>query len=228
MRPGPGFRAGDIELPNTGFRDASSFSRVRPVIWTDWRAGGAAAVAVGWLLSIELRTSRTASRLAAKAPERRERVIDTSTSQFFDAAASTAIIGGISASLASPSSLIRPRRTSFVTGMLLILGSALLSSLARRHLGRFHRASLTIHADHELIESGPYRLVRHPLYSATIGAFVGIGALLGNWISLGLVSLPSLALLHRINVEEEMLVEAFGADYANYRNRTKRVVPWIW
>ena len=72
---------------------------------------------------------------------------------------------------------------------------------------------LTIHSDHSLVESGPYQHVRHPLYAATIGVFVGIGAVLGNWFILGLAGLPTLALIHRIKIEEDMLLKALGPDY---------------
>ncbi len=187
-----------------------------------------AIVAMGWLLSIELGTSRTASRAAANETNSGEQVIDTSTSHLVDAAATAALVGGTAASLALPSGLIRARRTSFAMGLVLLCGSGVLSWFARRHLGRFHRDSLTVHADHELIDTGPYRLIRHPLYSATIAAFTGIGAVLGNWASLGLALLPTWALAHRIKVEEDMLLDALGADYAGYRNRTKRLVPWVW
>ena len=104
----------------------------------------------------------------------------------------------------------------------------MLSASARRHLGRFHRDALTVHADHQLVETGPYRRVRHPLYTATIGVFVGIGAVLGNWISLALAGLPTLALIRRIHVEEDMLVKALGPDYLRYQERTARLVPGVW
>ncbi len=187
-----------------------------------------AIVALGWLLSIELGTSRTASRAAANKATSTERVIDTSTSHLVDAAATAAIVGGTAASRALPSGLIQARRTSFATGLALLCGSGALSWFARCHLGRFHRDSLTVHADHELIDTGPYRLIRHPLYSATIAAFAGIGAVLGNWASLGLALLPTWALAHRIKVEEDMLIDALGSSYTDYRNRTKRLVPRIW
>ena len=85
-----------------------------------------------------------------------------------------------------------------------------------------------MHADHELIDTGPYGLIRHPLYSATIGAFAGVGAVLGNWVSLGLALVPTLALLRRIKVEEDMLLDALGPEYDEYRNRSKRLMPWVW
>jgi protein-S-isoprenylcysteine O-methyltransferase Ste14 len=198
------------------------------LIWSDRRAGLSALVVLGWLLSVELGTSRTASRAAANEANASEQVVDTSTSRLFDAAAAVAISGGVVASLTSPSTSIRPQRASFAAGLVVLCGSGGLSWFARRHLGRFHRDALTVHADHELIDTGPYGLIRHPLYSATIGAFAGVGAVLGNWVSLGLALVPTLALLRRIKVEEDMLLDALGAEYDEYRNRSKRLMPWVW
>ena len=82
--------------------------------------------------------------------------------------------------------------------------------------------------DDELIDTGPYRLIRHPLYSATIGAFAGIGAVLGNWVSVGMALMPTLALLRRVKVEEDMLLDALGVEYDEYRNRSMRLIPWVW
>lgn len=146
----------------------------------------------------------------------------------FDAAATTALIGGLAASLRLTKSTIRLRRGSYVAGLLLLGGAGALSAAARRHLGRFHRDSLTVHSDHELVDTGPYRRVRHPLYAATIGVFVGLGAVLGNRVSLALAILPTAALVHRISVEERMLVEVFGESYRRYCGQTHRLLPRVW
>lgn len=103
-----------------------------------------------------------------------------------------------------------------------------LSKYARHHLGRFHQDDLTYHIDHELIDTGPYRYVRHPLYVATICAFLGVGLCLGTWLSLALVSLPVAGLIHRIRVEEALLVRALGPRYLRYADRTSRLVPRVW
>lgn len=120
------------------------------------------------------------------------------------------------------------RTGSYVAGLLLLGGAGALSVAARRHLGRFHRDSLTVHSDHELVDTGPYRRIRHPLYTATIGVFAGFGAVLGNWISVALAALPTAALIHRIAVEERMLSEAFGQEYSRYCSRTHRLLPGVW
>lgn len=183
-------------------------------------------------MSIELGTSRSASRSAADTSNAHgptnERVVDTTTGKVFDAAAAVALVGGLAASGAIPDASLRHRRFSFFAGIFALLGSCFLSATARRHLGRFHRDSLTVHADHELVDTGSYQRVRHPLYTATIGVVVGIGAVLGNKISLALAVLPTLALLRRIQVEEEMLADALGPSYLEYCRRTERWIPGVW
>lgn len=116
----------------------------------------------------------------------------------------------------------------FTLGLGLLVGSGALSSWARRHLGRFHRDDLTVHDDHSLVDTGPYRSIRHPLYLATASALVGTGAALGNWVSIGTAGLPTAALVRRIAVEESMLESHLGPRYATYKARTKRLVPRIW
>lgn len=201
---------------------------MRPLIRSDRRAQAVATTVSAWLLAIELGTSRRATRLAARTEAPDDVVVDTTTGRMFDVAAVVAVAGGVLASLVYEATTIRQRRATFWSGAALLVSAGLVSSWSRRHLGRFHRDALTIHGDHEVIDTGPYARIRHPLYTATITAFVGIGAVLGTWISLALAALPAGALIHRILVEERMLVEALADDYVTYANRTSRLVPGIW
>jgi protein-S-isoprenylcysteine O-methyltransferase Ste14 len=198
------------------------------MVWVDRRVQGGALVALAWHLSIELGTSRRQSRAAANARDVDERVVDTATSRWFEVAAATALIGATAASLTCRRGVIRHQRSSVAAGLALLAASGALSTSARRHLGRFHRDSLTVHEDHQLVDTGPYRRVRHPLYTATIGVFVGLGATLGHWLSVAFAVLPTGALIHRIRVEEAMLDDALGASYVTYRRRTSRLVPGLW
>ena len=204
---------------------------VPPLVWTDRRAALGAACLFAWVGSVELGTSRQASRLAAgiaEPGEPGETVVDTSTGRLFDAAAAVTIVGGTLASVALPRATIGARRSAYLVGVSVVAGSGWLSAVARRHLGRFHRDALTVHDDHELVQTGPYRCIRHPLYAATIGVFVGVGAVLGNWVSLALAGLPTSALFRRIAVEEQMLVEALGPEYEGYQRHTAHLIPGIW
>jgi len=183
----------------------------------------AAAAPVLWLVSIELGTSRSASRQ----PAADDVEVDSSTSRIFDVTATLSLAGALAASWRVDAATIRWRRSAVVVGVATLCGAGGLSTWARRHLGRFHRDTLTRHADHELITGGPYASIRHPLYTATIGVFVGIGLVLGNWFSLAAAALPAAALRHRIGVEERMLVDEFGDRYLAYSNRTGRLFPQV-
>ncbi|MEO1063032.1 MAG: isoprenylcysteine carboxylmethyltransferase family protein [Actinomycetota bacterium] len=199
---------------------------VRPLVYSDRKAALAAVGVSLWLLSVELGTSRAAT--AAAASRSHEQVVDASSSRRFDLSAGVALTGGLAAPLALPGGTIAARRTAFATGLVTLAGCGVLSRRARHHLGRFHRHHLTVHPDHVLVDTGPYRVVRHPLYAATIGVFVGLGLVLGHWASVALAALPAAALLRRLGTEEPMLVDALGDQYVAYQARTARLLPGIW
>jgi protein-S-isoprenylcysteine O-methyltransferase len=97
------------------------------------------------------------------------------------------------------------------------------------HLGEFFTVNVAIAPDHRLIDSGPYRYVRHPSYTGALMAFLGLALSLANWTSLLLMVIPVLAaFLWRMHVEEAALLQAFGAQYREYMNRTKRLIPAVY
>lgn len=82
---------------------------------------------------------------------------------------------------------------------------------------------------HKIVETGIYRIIRHPAYLGYLVSLFGIGLVLGNWVGLAaLVVLPLLGILYRIHVEEGILLDYFGSAYQEYANRTKRLLPGIW
>jgi protein-S-isoprenylcysteine O-methyltransferase Ste14 len=96
-------------------------------------------------------------------------------------------------------------------------------------LGRFFTVDVTIEKDHEQVERGPFRLVRHPSYTGVLLAFVGFALTLRNWGAILVVLLPIfVAFVRRMNVEENALTEALGNQYRDYIRRTKRLVPGIY
>jgi protein-S-isoprenylcysteine O-methyltransferase Ste14 len=197
---------------------------MRPLIWTSRAAALGAAIPFVALLMVELRSSRTADRSA----DERDRVIDVTTSRLFDVAATASLFTGVAASVGAPGSTIHRRLEIFAAGVSAMIAALALSASARAELGRFHRNALTVHVDQRIVDSGPYRITRHPLYAATCLAFVGIGAVLGNWISLAASVLPIGALVHRIRVEEAMLRDHLGDTYRTYEDKTWRLMPGIW
>jgi protein-S-isoprenylcysteine O-methyltransferase len=95
-------------------------------------------------------------------------------------------------------------------------------------LGRFFTVDVATHADHSLVDTGPFHFVRHPSYTGLLLAFLGFGVSMGNALSL-LVLMPPIvaALSYRMRVEEAALRGALGAPYADYCARTKRLIPGV-
>jgi protein-S-isoprenylcysteine O-methyltransferase len=110
----------------------------------------------------------------------------------------------------------------------LVLGIAIrLAAVAT--LRRQFTTVVRIAPQHRLVDSGPYRRVRHPAYLGLLLSLLGFGLCSGNWVSLAVaVGLPLAAIVYRIRVEERALWRHFGPAYAAYASRTKRLVPGIY
>ncbi len=117
----------------------------------------------------------------------------------------------------------------YCIGLALIAAGQLLRWWSIATLGRFFTVNVAIRAEHYLINSGPYRYVRHPAYAAVLLVHVGAALCLGNALSLIALTLPLIAtLMNRMRVEEEVLVAGLGQTYREYMRRTKRLVPGIY
>jgi protein-S-isoprenylcysteine O-methyltransferase Ste14 len=82
--------------------------------------------------------------------------------------------------------------------------------------------------NHQLIDHGIYKYIRHPIYSAVILVLLGFCLALANWISFLVILVPNMiSFSYRIYVEEKALEKHFGEKYINYVRRTKRLIPWI-
>jgi protein-S-isoprenylcysteine O-methyltransferase len=96
-------------------------------------------------------------------------------------------------------------------------------------LGRLFTYDVAIAADHRVVDTGPYRLIRHPAYTGSLLSFVGLGVVGGNALSLALLLAPiALAFLHRIAIEETALEAALGSRYVDYAARTRRLIPFVY
>jgi protein-S-isoprenylcysteine O-methyltransferase len=116
-----------------------------------------------------------------------------------------------------------------VTGVVLFAAGLVFRWWAIITLGRFFTMDVTIEKDHELVERGPFRLVRHPSYTGVLLAFVGYALTLRNWGAMLVILVPIfVAFVRRMKVEEEALSRALGDRYAGYMKRTKRLIPGIY
>lgn len=83
--------------------------------------------------------------------------------------------------------------------------------------------------NHELIESGLYKVIRHPGYLGQLIIFLGISTSLSNWLSILSMMIPVLiGYIYRIRTEEKFMIEQMGAKYIDYQKRTKRLIPMIY
>jgi protein-S-isoprenylcysteine O-methyltransferase Ste14 len=100
--------------------------------------------------------------------------------------------------------------------------------LARIYIGKNWSALIQVKEGHELIQSGPYAVVRHPIYSglmlATLGTAIAYGELSGF---IGFVMVVG-AWAYKSRLEEAAMAEQFGALYEKYRSHVKALIPFVW
>jgi len=112
--------------------------------------------------------------------------------------------------------------------LLLLVGGLVIRWIAILTLGRYFSTRVAIQQDHRLIQTGLFRLVRHPSYTGLLLLFIGMALSYGNWLSFAVIMVPFLAaLLYRIRVEETSLIEVLGQDYLDYAQSTKCLLPGI-
>jgi protein-S-isoprenylcysteine O-methyltransferase Ste14 len=112
------------------------------------------------------------------------------------------------------------------TGTLLFACGIALAVWARVHLGRNWGMPMTQRAEPELVTSGPYRFVRHPIYTGLLTAMLGT-ALVNNLLGLIVVAALVVFFYYSGTVEERNLVATFPKAYPEYKNRTKMLIPFL-
>jgi protein-S-isoprenylcysteine O-methyltransferase len=96
-------------------------------------------------------------------------------------------------------------------------------------LGRFFTVDVAVAADQHVIDTGPYRFIRHPSYTGVLLAFLGLALCFGNAATLFMLVVPTTAVfLYRIRIEEAALQSGLGEPYKQYMQRTKRLLPFVY
>jgi protein-S-isoprenylcysteine O-methyltransferase Ste14 len=112
-----------------------------------------------------------------------------------------------------------------VPGAILTALGLAFSLWARFFLGRNWSSSVRIGRDHELIRSGPYARIRHPIYSGLLFAALGTALVVGRWRGLAAVILFSIGFAYKAKREERLLAQEFGLAFEEHRRRTGFFLP---
>ena len=116
---------------------------------------------------------------------------------------------------------------TFWLGASITSAGLLFAVSAREHLGSNWSRSVTIKQDHQLIVTGPYALVRHPIYTGILTGFLGSALAVGQTRGIVAFVLISLVLWYKLRMEEQWMRTQFGAPYEAYSRRTAALVPFI-
>jgi len=123
--------------------------------------------------------------------------------------------------------MVPPSVAVAVIGALLTMLGVAFACWARYVLGRNWSSVVQVKQDHELIQSGPYRWVRHPIYTGLLLAFAGTAMAIGEWRGLICVVIVAVSFWFKLRLEERWMRENFGAAYESYMQRTKALIPGV-
>jgi protein-S-isoprenylcysteine O-methyltransferase Ste14 len=124
--------------------------------------------------------------------------------------------------------LLPHTRALHVAGLTIQATFILLAVWARRHLGSNWSGEVRIASGHELVRTGPYRFVRHPIYTALLGMYLGTAMVSGELHALVALAIVVAAYWRKIRLEERALSAAFAAEHDDYRRDTWAWIPGLY
>lgn len=139
----------------------------------------------------------------------------------------TTVLGIGLAVLFPQAAITSGRSVLFVVGLLLMLVGIGLRWYAILALGVSFTPDVATHEGQRVMQSGPYRWVRHPSYTGGLLTLIGILVCCLNLASLAALALAAAGYAFRIRVEEEVLADGLGDEYRDYMRRTRRLIPFI-
>ncbi len=117
---------------------------------------------------------------------------------------------------------------AFYPGIILMLAGIVFRQWSIFVLGRFFSPAVRIQREHTVVDTGPYRYVRHPSYTGALMIFIGLGLALQSWGAVVvLMLLFAIAYGYRMYIEEQILISQLGDAYVEYKQRTKRLIPYV-
>ncbi len=115
-----------------------------------------------------------------------------------------------------------------ITGIVLTIAGLGFSAWARLHLGKYWSGMVMVKVGHRIIKSGPYRIVRNPMYTGLLIAYVGAAIAIGELLAFVALIIGIAAVWIKIKAEEEILLEKFGEEYLQYKRDVRAaIIPWI-
>ena len=123
---------------------------------------------------------------------------------------------------------VAPSAAVSIIGVVLTFTGLLLALWARFFLGRNWSGEITVKKDHQLVRTGPYAMVRHPIYAGFLFALLGTALVFGQVRCFAGLVLAAIGWRLKSLVEEQYMTEQFGAEYAGYKREVKALVPFIW
>lgn len=116
-----------------------------------------------------------------------------------------------------------------VAGIAIFVLGAALRWYAIFYLGRYFTIDVRVAEHQRVVDTGPYRFIRHPSYTGALMQFLGLALCIGNIYSMFVLLVPVvLVFSYRIRVEELALERGLGEAYASYCRRTKRLIPFVY
>ena len=114
-----------------------------------------------------------------------------------------------------------------VLGALILAAGFAFAVWARVHLGRDWSGTVRLKEDHSLVTSGPYRFVRHPIYTGILLGFIGSALAFGEWRGILAILVILFGILVRCRAEEQAMRETFP-EYEEYRRKTRALIPFVY
>jgi protein-S-isoprenylcysteine O-methyltransferase Ste14 len=115
----------------------------------------------------------------------------------------------------------------FVSGAAMLVIGIGFAVWARVHLGEYWSGHVTLKPGHRLIRTGPYALVRHPIYTGLLLAILGSAVAVDEYRGVLAVVIAAEAIIRKLRLEERWLTEEFGGEYDSYRRDVKALVPGV-
>jgi len=173
-----------------------------------------------WLV-LELRQGAN-TRSEAKVADRGSRMV-------IRVATIVGVVGSVVAKNAAPGADIGNLAVAGWVGLCVLWSGIGLRFWSFSTLGRYFTFTVQTSSDQPVITAGPYGVIRHPSYAGVLLAVAGIGLVVGNWLSLAILTLAvACGIVYRIRIEEAALLQELGDPYRDYAATHKRLIPFVW